>query len=397
MKKKILFIMPSMFIGGAERSLLGLLQAIDYNRIEVSLFLFRHIGEFMKYIPEQVKLLPKIDAYATFDVPIISLLFSRQFLFGIARCLSKVALKCHRLLSREPYGVWMSMQYTSRYLQPLLPKIPGEYDLAIMYLGVADTLVNKVTAKTKLTWCHTDYDSLGPSRKMDLKTYRDVDKIVAVSEQCGKLIKATYPQLTSKIIEMENILSKDLISQQASEPILDMPREKGQCHLLSIGRYSYAKNFDNIPEICKHLLREGLQVKWFIIGYGCDEPLLKRKICEAGMEKNVILLGKRENPYPYIAACDVYVQPSRYEGKCVAVREAQMLGKPVIITNYPTSGSQLEDGVDGLIVPLDNEGCAAGIAAALRNPPLLARLAETCRRRDYSNAQEIQKLYDLIE
>ena len=181
-----------MFIGGAERSLLGLLQAIDYNRIEVSLFLFRHIGEFMKYIPEQVKLLPKIDAYATFDVPIISLLFSRQFLFGIARCLSKVALKCHRLLSREPYGVWMSMQYTSRYLQPLLPKIPGEYDLAIMYLGVADTLVNKVTAKTKLTWCHTDYDSLGPSRKMDLKTYRDVDKIVAVSEQCGKLIKATY-------------------------------------------------------------------------------------------------------------------------------------------------------------------------------------------------------------
>ena len=114
------------------------------------------------------------------------------------------------------------------------------------------------------------------------------------------------------------------------------------------------------------------------------------------MEPYVKILGKKENPYPYIQACDVYVQPSRYEGKCVAVREAQMLGKPVIITNYPTSASQLEDGVDGLIVPLDNEGCAAGIAAALRNPALLARLSETCRKRDYSNAEEVKKIYSIL-
>ena len=100
------------------------------------------------------------------------------------------------------------------------------------------------------------------------------------------------------------------------------------------------------------MIRAGLDVYWYIIGFGADEQLIRRKIAECGMDGRVVLLGKKENPYPYIVACDLYVQPSRYEGKCVAVREAQMLGKPVVITNYATSASQLEDGVDGVIVPM---------------------------------------------
>ena len=118
--------MPSMFIGGAERSLLGLLEAIDYTQYDVSLFLYRHEGEFLAYIPDQVNLLPPMKEYGTFDVPIRSLLFSRRWRFGLARLISKAALKTHCLISGEQNGVWMSMQYTARYLLPLLPEIPGE-------------------------------------------------------------------------------------------------------------------------------------------------------------------------------------------------------------------------------------------------------------------------------
>ena len=110
----------------------------------------------------------------------------------------------------------------------------------------------------------------------------------------------------------------------------------------------------------------------------------------------MILLGKKENPYPYIKACDLYVQPSRYEGKCVTVREAQTLGKPVVITRYATSKNQLEDGVDGVIVPMDNEGCAAGIAALLRDFKQMELLSQACRSRDYSNRYEIEKLYQIV-
>ena len=115
------------------------------------------------------------------------------------------------------------------------------------------------------------------------------------------------------------------------------------------------------------------------------------------MQEHVVILGKRSNPYPYIKACDLYVQPSRYEGKCVTVREAQMLGKPVVITNYATAPSQLEDGVDGVVVPMDNAGCAEGIAQLLRDPQRMDMLSRNCLARDYSNAAEVEKLYKLME
>ena len=115
------------------------------------------------------------------------------------------------------------------------------------------------------------------------------------------------------------------------------------------------------------------------------------------MQDRVIILGKKDNPYSYMRACDLYVQPSRYEGKAVSVREAQLLCKPVIITKYDTSDSQLEDGTDGIVVPMDNEGCASGIAALLRDPERMRQLSENCKKRDYTNSAEVEKIDALME
>ena len=396
MKKKILILMPSMFIGGAERSLLGLLDSFDYDRYDVDLFLFRHEGEFLKYIPESVNILPEMWQYATFDVPIKDLLFSKRVVFGIARLLSKIAMKLHCIITKEPAGVWMAMQYISMYLQPLLPDIQGSYDAAISFLGVPDTLVSKVNAKVKFAWNHTDYTVLNPNKKRDLKVYAHVDYIVSVSEPCRESFLKVYPDLTDKAITIENTLSETLLRKQAAEPVGDMKRVKNEIHFLSIGRFSDAKNFDNVPQICRLLRQQGFNVKWFIIGYGGDENLIYRKIKEAGMQDYVIMLGKKENPYPYIKQCDLYVQPSRYEGKAVTVIEAQALHRPVVITKFATSSSQLIDGVDGVIVPLDNDGCADGIAKLLDDPKKMQSLSEACRRRDYSNQKEVEKLYELL-
>lgn len=176
----------------------------------------------------------------------------------------------------------------------------------------------------------------------------------------------------------------------------EMPLD-GSIKILSIGRFCTAKNFDNVPWICKQLIEEGLNIRWYIIGFGGDEQLIRQNIDEAGVQKNVIILGKKENPYPYIKACDLYVQPSRYEGKCVSVIEAQMLHKPVIITNYATSKSQLEDGVDGIIVPMENEKCAMRIAEIIKNKELQKRLIESTEKRDYSNSSETEKIYNLMK
>ena len=256
-------------------------------------------------------------------------------------------------------------------------------------------MLNKVNAKTKAAWCHTDYDSLYPDKKMDEAVYKRLDWIVNVSDSCTSIFKKHYPHFSEKAITIENILPARTIRREAHEPIES--KTNGRIRLLSIGRFNSIKNFHNIPYMCRKLRQEGLDVSWDIIGYGQEEARICAAIVEEGMEKYVTVLGKKDNPYPYIEQCDLYVQPSLLEGKSVTVREAQLLGKPVVITRYATSASQLEENVDGVIVPMDIDACVAGIVALLRDKEKMERLAGTCLRRDYSGAEEVEKIYRLME
>ena len=167
--------------------------------------------------------------------------------------------------------------------------------------------------------------------------------------------------------------------------------------MLSIGRFSPPKNLESIPFICRLLVEHyNKSIVWFIIGYGEGEELIRQSIQEAGMEKHVIILGKKSNPYPYIKACDFYVQPSRYEGKSVTVREAQILYKPVVVTNYPTAPSQIQNGIDGVIVPMDNDGCAEGIFRLMEDSSRQASIVQYLLAHDYGNENAVNALYSLI-
>ena len=150
-----------------------------------------------------------------------------------------------------------------------------------------------------------------------------------------------------------------------------------------------------MPDICQRIRKKGIDLHWYIIGFG-DDTLIRQKIQEADMEDNVIILGKRANPYPYIKACDIYAQPSRYEGKSVTVREAQILCKPVVVTDYPTAKSQIQDGIDGVIVPMDNEGCAQGVVDFIKDVELQQQIVDYLQIHDNGNESEIYKLYELI-
>jgi glycosyltransferase involved in cell wall biosynthesis len=293
----------------------------------------------------------------------------------------------------------VAIEYSHKYTCPLMPKIQSEqeYDLAISFLTPHYFVAQKVRAKKKIAWIHTDYSKIKINVPSELAMWDAYDHIASISDMVTEGFCGVFPQLRDKILLIKNILPKTLVVNQAQSGIKEEEMPSKGIRLLSIGRFCTAKNFDNIPQICANLVSVGLDVYWYIIGFGTDEQLILQNIREAGMERRVIVLGKKENPYPYIATCDLYVQPSRFEGNCVTVREAQMLGKPVVITRYATSASQLEDGVDGIIVPMDNEGCAQGIAMLLRDKERMQELIATCRQRDYSNAEEAEKLYELLE
>jgi glycosyltransferase involved in cell wall biosynthesis len=385
-----------MELGGAESALLGLLQAHDSGKADIDLFLYDHVGELMHYIPSSINLLPKIDAYSMLERPISELL--RKGYWGVAwgRTVARYFAKQEKKNNKEKLDDISVYYYISKYASPFLPKInPSvEYDLAISFLQPHLYVLKKVRARKKLAWLHTDYSKVFVSRKEE-EVWSQFDYIAAISEEVGHSFVSRFPSLSSKIMPIENILSSKFIRERAIENDVSFPG-KG-IRLLTIGRYSYPKKLEDIPILTASLQKTFPDLKWFIIGYG--NPNEEKKILDsinfAGTKDSVVLLGKKTNPYPYIKACDFYVQPSRYEGKSITVREAQILCKPVIVTAYPTATSQIQDGVDGVIVPLDIEMCANSIISFLQNKEKQTLIVNYLSEHDYGNENEINKIYKL--
>ena len=393
--KKLLILSLAMEIGGAEKSLLGLLDAIDYNKYTVDLFLLRHQGELLDYIPSSVNILPQDKKYSVLARPMVNTVKEGHFLLTAARLYGKQKARAFNKKNdfvKSDVELDYSHKYTKCFMNKINPNVV--YDLAISFLTPHYFVSEKVNAKKKIAWIHTDYSVINIDIESELKMWRQYDKIAAVSDDVKCNFEKKFPSLSEKVFVFENILPENLVKKQ-SKNISNL--YGNEISILSIGRFCDAKNFDNVPQICRLIREKGLNVKWYLIGYGGDEALIKSRIKEFGMEEYVIILGKKTNPYPYIKNCDLYVQPSRYEGKAVTVREAQMLCKPVVITKFATSSSQLRDGYDGIIVPMDNQGCADGIANVLENKELMQTLSENCAKNDYSNAEEVNKLYDIIE
>ena len=394
MKPRIFINMHYMEIGGAERALLGLLNAIDTNKVDVDLFINQHTGEFMKLIPSNINLLPEISAYSVIEKPITTAIKKGYIGIAFARLLAKV----HYMIKnwRKNSDDASIFNLVAKYTTPLLPALKkyGEYDLAISFLTPHNIVKEKVFAKKKIAWIHTDYTKISVDTNAEYPIWNSFDNIISISNDVTNTFTQVFPLLKPKIIEIENILSSSFIRQQAS---LFEPKEmQGDfIKLCSIGRFCYAKNFENIPFVAKELKEKGLNFKWYIIGFG-DNLQTIENIKKTNTEDSVILLGKKENPYPYIVNCNIYVQPSRYEGKSVTVREAQILGKPVIITNYPTAKSQIKDGVDGVICDMDNDSIAEAIYNLAQNKEKQIEITNYLTTNDYGNECEVKKIYELL-
>ncbi len=402
LKKSLLFVIHYLELGGAERSLIGLLGSLDYSLIDVYLFVNSHRGELMKEIPPQVHLLPEIPKYAQIERPMKDVLKDGYWQIVLARLRAKWQFFCYKRKKHPKEGSAI-FSYVMKNVVPYLPSImpEKEYDLAVSFLTPHDVVKEKVCAKKKVAWIHTDYSRIDVDRELEQPVWGAFDHVVAVSQGVKDSFIDIFPALKSKVMVIENILSPGYVYSRANAVApaiveLELHRREGSVTLLSIGRYTAAKNFDNVPDICRRILKKGLSVCWYILGYGGDEALIRQAIADAEMEGYVFLLGKKENPYPYIKACDIYIQPSRFEGNAVTVREAQILGKPVVVTDYPTARNQVLEGQNGIIVPLDNEGCAKGIASLISDREKQGCLSSFCLSHDFGNEKEVERLYSLL-
>ncbi|MFW0893117.1 glycosyltransferase [Clostridium perfringens] len=395
--KKVLIGSFDMEVGGVERSLISMLDNFDYDNHEVDLMLYSHTGDFMPLLNNKVNLLKEDRKYSTFRKSIVETFKQGNILLGSSRILARIFANLKGKINKtNEYGVYQ-MQLMWKYALPFLPKIEKEYDVAISYLWPHYFIAENVKAIKKIAWIHTDYSTIETDVNLDLKMWDKFDHIIAISEECKNAFLTKYPILKEKIKVIENITSPDFIKKMAKENI-ECIEEDNSFKVLSVARLSHAKGIDRAVKALKVLHERGLtNIKWYVVGYGGDEEIIRKLIEENNLQESFILLGKKMNPYKYMKICDLYVQPSRYEGKAVTVGEAQILGKPVMITNYTTAKSQVKEDFDGYICDSTIEGIADGIEKLFGDKALRDKLAYNCKKSDYRNSNELNKLYDLIK
>ena len=381
MKKKILVIGITMAAAGSEKSFLSFARhAIDYDQYDVDLLLAKKTGDFLSQLPKEIRVL-EMDAMGEI------FLINRDNAFKIIarRYLMKNPLRAFRLLpyiiNRKTAKTPAEKDFASnRIWVELLKKMPmfeEEYDAALAYWGdhTMFYMCDKVKAKKKIAWLHFDYAQPPREDALYLHYFSRCDKVITVSEKIEHSLKEALPQIAHKVITVENIIDETEILRLADEPC-DFEDGFSGIRLLTVGRICHQKGYDMaIPAIAR-LVSEGYAIKWDIIGDGdqSDKDSLFEIVLKNGLEKNVSFLGIKQNPYPYMKKCDIYLQPSRHEGKPIAVEEAKVLGKPIFLTNFSSANEQLKGYFCGEIGEISTEGVYLGLKKLLSSE-LLRTLA----------------------
>lgn len=393
MKKQILFVIPSMRSGGAEKSLLTVLTLFDYKKYDVDLLCFRHDGLFFDKIPKEVNVIGGNEDYEMFDgdaVQAVKYFFKKGKLFSAAD-----RWKYSRVSSAKDSHEAEEIQW--KYLKKQLPKLTKKYDCAIGYLeGNANRFIaEEVQAERKICYIHNDIEKLGIDKISYEKTFAAADKIVTVSEQCKQSLLNNFPKFSKKICVIENIISREIVLKESKE-INAFPDKKDEIIICTVGRFFEQKNIPLAIDSCAELVSRGEKIKWYHIGDGPLKSEIEKRISENNLEDIFILLGERAEPYPYMGQCDIYVQPSLYEGKSIAIDEAKCLCRPIVVTNFSTVKDQITDGVNGLICRMTKSDMADKIETLIKNEAERKRLSENLFNEKTGNEEELEKIYSII-
>ncbi|MBR6634344.1 MAG: glycosyltransferase [Clostridia bacterium] len=390
MKKSLLFILPSLAGGGAEKSLITLLSLIDYSRYDVDLFLFRREGLFLPNVPEEVNIIDGGEGYSLFDGEASAYIKKCVKSLRFSAALNRIVYS-RAVANGDRKAVWSC-------LKKALPRIKKHYDVAVGYLeGNANYYcVDCVDADIKIGYIHSDYSKLGLSKAFDIQFFENIDYLIGVSEKCTDILIETFPSIKDRILTIENVTSPNVLFKMADGRVAEYEGIEKKI-ILTVGRISPPKGYDTAVDAAKILKDNGVAFKWFAIGKGELKAAIEEKINRYGLQEDFILLGEKSNPYPYIDNCDIYVQPSNFEGKSIAIDEAKAFSKPIVATKFSTVFDQLSDGETALLAEIDAADVANKITQLINDEALCKSLSDTLARTHKGNEEELEKFYALLE
>ena len=393
--KKILFVINTLGGAGAETALLELLRSLSPREYEISLFVLLNQGEMVDRLPSHVRLInadfcresvlgregkKRLNRY------VFRTLFRRGSVFRNLPYLIK------NLVSMVRKGKLLPDKLLWRVMSDGAPAPEEFYDLAVAYLegGSAYFVADHVMAAKKAGFIHIDYGKAGYTRSLDLDCYASFDRIYTVSDEVRRYFLGTYPEYAGKTEIFHNMIDPGRIRERAALPDFDRVR------ILTVGRLTAQKAYETAVEAMKLLKEKGENVRWYVLGEGEERRPLEKKIRQYGLEKDFLLLGAKENPYPYYAQTDLYVHCTRYEGKSIAIQEAQTLGCTILVSDCSGNREQVRDGMDGRMCELSAEGIRDGICELLRDPEACRRYGEEAAKKDLVEREQLERLLGLI-
>lgn len=390
--KKILIVINSLTIGGSEKSLISLLNMIDYKKYSVDLQMLKIGEEFDKYIPKEVNILP-IPEYYKYVEKGSSILNVHKFYTRV-----KTAYNLRKnLKSKNPVNTQQILYLSQRNAMENNLK---EYDVAIAFAQGFPTyyLVEKVKAKKKIAWINCDYATTMYDKDLDYKFYKKIDKIIAVSKTIEKSIISMKRGYESKLEVILDIVNPELIKKMSLEYDKEL-FQKDYLNIVTVGRISiHHKGYDKVIETANLLKEKGYKFKWHIVGDGPDRKELERLIDNASINNNILLWGSQSNPYPFMLQSDIYIQPSSKEGFGLTVVEAKILKKLIICTNFNTALELIKNENDGLIVGFQPEDIYLGIKRLLNDKKLKSKILNNLESKlAYDSRGEFKKIIKLIE
>ncbi|EOU1998561.1 TPA: glycosyltransferase [Clostridium perfringens] len=391
MKKKIAFVISTFMIGGQEKALISMLNNIPKDKYDITVLALFNEGDLKDFVPEwvKVKIIPKYNS--NIKVCILNSIKNIEFISAIKKLYYSINVKLSKTKAQHNY-------YTAK----LFPYLDEKYDVIIHYHSTESFILHYVAyrtkAKLKIAWIHSDVsNNFTIDKKIFKNIYSKYDKIFSVSQtSLDKFIKY-FPETKNKIEVLYNIVDSKEIFELANKEVGFDDNFNG-IRILTVGRLCADKGQDKIPYIVRRLIDDGYNLKWYLVGDGDSRSIIEDKIKKLKIEKNLILLGSKINPYPYIKECDIYVQPSVSEGFCISLFEARCLNKPVISTNFNGATEQIIDGQTGYIVPVNNNHeLYLKIRQILNNSDIAEKFSYNLSLQNHNTISELDKLYKVID
>lgn len=390
--KKILFVISNLESGGCQNSLVSLLSSIDKDKYDISLMAFQYKGIFKKSIPSHIKILDEQPAWYPIKKSVCFYLKKFRFISMLRRIMYSVYNKVDHKTEKEFFRSW-------NIIKPIMLKTKETFDVAIAYGdGYPEYYIcDCVNATKRVVWNHIDYETSDYNEKMDIIYTSKIDKIITISKECDKVYKKCIPNSQNKTMIIENIMSRELLLKKSkySEDTSIITNFNG-IKIISIGRLTPQKGYDILMPALKIIKEKGYKIKMFIIGVGEDEKNIKDCIKNNNLSSDVILLHEIANPYPYLKASDIYIQPSRFEGKPISLEEAKLLSLPIIVTNYPTVGNQIENMKNGLIVNMEPKSISEGLIFLIKNKSIRKEFIDYLDSHDTSNVDDVLRKFDIL-